>query len=125
MQTICLFLLGVNEMDKDSKNDDSLINFFNSIDRSVFLDDEYKKYARYDSALPIGFEQTISQPSLVYEMTSELELKKYMSVLEIGTGSGFQTILLAEFADEVYTVEKISELSEKAEWKKEVPVIED
>jgi len=102
-------------MNKRSKNDNKLYNFFKNLDRSFFIDNEYKEYANYDSALPIGFDQTISQPSLVYEMTAVLELEKDLRVLEIGTGSGYQTTLLAEFAGEVYTVERIEELSLKAQ----------
>src|SRR5699024_11328441 len=64
--------------------------------------------------LPIGFEQTISQPSLVLEMTLQLDLKPDSRVLEIGTGSGYQTDLLASFSKEVYTVEKIENLHLKA-----------
>ncbi|HEX3029894.1 MAG TPA: protein-L-isoaspartate(D-aspartate) O-methyltransferase, partial [Clostridia bacterium] len=72
------------------------------------------KYADNNIALKIGFEQTISQPSLVYKMTMELDPDKQSKVLEIGTGSGYQTVLLAEFSDSVYTVERIPELSQKA-----------
>ena len=67
-----------------------------------------------DNPLPIGYGQTISQPSLVLQMTRELELEKTHKVLEIGTGSGYQTAFLAEFSGEVYTVERIAELSNKA-----------
>ncbi|MFZ5985993.1 MAG: protein-L-isoaspartate(D-aspartate) O-methyltransferase [Bacillota bacterium] len=91
-----------------------LYNFYKNLDRSVFIDNEYKEYAHFDNALPIGHNQTISQPSLVYEMTSRLDLNKDLKVLEIGTGSGYQTVLLAEFSKEVYTVERIDELSQKA-----------
>lgn len=93
---------------------DKLSEFYNRLDRSHFLEEEYKSYAGMDSPLPIGHEQTISQPSLVLEMTRMLELDKSCKVLEIGTGSGYQTVFLAEFADTVYTVERIHELSEKA-----------
>jgi protein-L-isoaspartate(D-aspartate) O-methyltransferase len=54
-----------------------------------------------NSPLPIGFGQTISQPSLVLKMTLQLELDKSCTVLEIGTGSGYQTAFLAEFADNI------------------------
>ena len=66
-------------------------------------------------ALPIGFGQTISQPSLVLEMTIALELNKKCRVLEIGTGSGYQSAFLAEFAAEVFSIELIPELSKKAQ----------
>jgi protein-L-isoaspartate(D-aspartate) O-methyltransferase len=89
--------------------------FFRSLDRSLFLDDEYKVHAYVDRPLPIGFEQTISQPSLVLLMTYLLRPEKDSRVLEIGTGSGYQTCLLAEFSREVYTIERIPDLAEKAE----------
>lgn len=88
---------------------------FDSLDRSFFLDDDMKEYADFDMPLPIGFGQTISQPSLVLEMTRLLAPKKDSRVLEIGTGSGFQTALLAKTAAKVYTVERIKELMEKAQ----------
>lgn len=91
-----------------------LYDFFQSLDRSLFMNNEYKEYADYDSPFPIGFEQTISQPTLVYNMTNWLELHKEAKVLEIGTGSGYQTAFLAEFGGRVYTVERIAELSQKA-----------
>lgn len=89
--------------------------FYKSLDRSIFVDNELKEYSHYNYALPIGFEQTISQPSLVLEMTLALNLNKDCKVLEIGTGSGYQTAFLAEFAGKVYTVERIRELSAKAQ----------
>lgn len=89
--------------------------FYENLDRSIFIDNEYKEYADYNSPLPIGYEQTISQPSLVCEMTMILGIDKNKKVLEIGTGSGYQTAFLANFAKEVYTVERIEELSEKAQ----------
>lgn len=89
--------------------------FFRSLDRSLFLDDEYKVHAYVDRPLPIGFEQTISQPSLVLLMTYLLRPEKDSRVLEIGTGSGYQTCILAEFSKEVYTIERIPDLSQKAE----------
>lgn len=92
-----------------------LFAFFQKLDRSQFIDNEYKELAGYDTPLPIGFEQTISQPTLVLQMTTALDLTKECRVLEIGTGSGYQTAFLAEFAKEVYTVERITALSEQAE----------
>ena len=94
--------------------DKKLFDFFKSLDRSFFMDNEYKKYAYLDRALPIGYEQTISQPSLVLKMTQNLELDDKCRVLEIGTGSGYQTAFLSKFSKEVYTIERIEELGEKA-----------
>ena len=76
--------------------------------------DSNKDLAKFDQALPIGFEQTISQPSLVLEMTLALDLYPELKVLELGTGSGFQTALLAAFSGSVYTIERIDELHRRA-----------
>lgn len=88
-------------------------SYFRELDRSFFMD-IHKEAAHLDEAVPIGYEQTISQPSLVLEMTLALDLQKDSVVLEIGTGSGFQTALLAEFSKTVYTVERIEELHTRA-----------
>ncbi len=93
----------------------ALAKFFSELDRSFFLDDRYKASAGDDAPLPIGHGQTISQPSLVLKMTRLLSPEPDSRVLEIGTGSGFQTALLAEFSAEVYTIERIEELSKKAQ----------
>jgi len=91
-----------------------LETYFHSLDRSFFVEDDMKKYAHLDVPLPIGFGQTISQPSLVLEMTRLLAPEKDSRVLEIGTGSGFQTAILAKMSGKVYTVERIEKLMEKA-----------
>jgi protein-L-isoaspartate(D-aspartate) O-methyltransferase len=97
-----------------NKSDKALYDFFTNLDRTQFLEDEFREYAHEDRPLPIGHEQTISQPTMVYTMTSKLQLDKRHKVLEIGTGSGYQPAFLAEFAGQVYTVERIKELSWKA-----------
>jgi len=94
-----------------------LREFFRNLDRQFFIDNDYKQFADQDRPLPIGFHQTISQPSLVLYMTLELDVNQNHKVLEIGTGSGYQTAFLAEFAQEVYTIEIIEELSKKARLK--------
>ncbi|AKG75386.1 protein-L-isoaspartate(D-aspartate) O-methyltransferase [Salinicoccus halodurans] len=76
--------------------------------------DDYKDAANMDRPFPIGHGQTISQPSLVLNMTLHLDLENDSKVLEIGTGSGFQTALLAKFSKNVYTVERIETLHNKA-----------
>lgn len=92
----------------------NLKNFFQQLDRAYFIDHSSRSLAGIDSALPIGFGQTISQPSLVLQMTALLEPEKDSRVLEIGTGSGYQTALLAEFSGQVFTMERIPQLSDKA-----------
>lgn len=94
--------------------DEALLQFFTSLDRSLFLGMQYKGLAKLDRPLPIGLGQTISQPSLVLYMTQQLDLKKNQKVLEIGTGSGYQSAFLAEFCAELYTVELLEELQKQA-----------
>ncbi|QUW22937.1 protein-L-isoaspartate(D-aspartate) O-methyltransferase [Sporosarcina sp. Marseille-Q4063] len=90
-----------------------IISFFEKLDRGFYMD-THKEFAHLDEAIPIGHEQTISQPSLVLEMTLALNLQPESKVLEIGTGSGFQTVLLAAFSNSVYTIERIEALHERA-----------
>jgi protein-L-isoaspartate(D-aspartate) O-methyltransferase len=92
----------------------SIEEYYRKLDRSLFIDNVNKNWADLDRPLPIGFGQTISQPSLVLAMTQQLNPQSHDRVLEIGTGSGYQTALLAAFAQEVFTVERIAELSSKA-----------
>lgn len=94
--------------------DKEIAAYFRDMDRSFFMDTD-KELARFDEALSIGHGQTISQPSLVLKMTQLLDLQPDSKVLEIGTGSGFQTALLAAFAEEVYTVERIEALHKRAQ----------
>lgn len=88
-----------------------LYDYFKKLDRSLFIGSDYKDMSNVDAPLPIGYGQTISQPSLVVEMTYLLQPNKMCRVLEIGTGSGYQTAFLAHYALSVYTVEKVPELS--------------
>ena len=87
-----------------------LLTFFKNLDRAYFIDGPSKALAGLDHALPIGHGQTISQPSLVFEMTWQLELAPTSKVLEIGTGSGYQTVFLAAFGGLVYTIERLEAL---------------
>jgi protein-L-isoaspartate(D-aspartate) O-methyltransferase len=96
-----------------------LAEFTEKLDRAFFIDNEYKAQADIDGPLPIGYGQTISQPSLVREMTFILNPNESSKVLEIGTGSGYQTAILAEFSASVFTVEIVEPLAEKAKEKLE------
>lgn len=91
-----------------------LMTIYKSLDRSLFIPQESRRHADLDAPLSIGYGQTISQPSLVLAMTRWLSPERTSRVLEIGTGSGYQTALLANMADQVYTVERIPQLSKKA-----------
>lgn len=79
-----------------------LKRYFRSLDRSYCFERNMKRFAHLDQPLPIGYGQTISQPSLVSEMTRLLAPKKDSRVLEIGTGSGYQTALLAKMSANQY-----------------------
>ena len=84
--------------------------------RHIFLDEALAHRAYEDTALPIGFGQTLSQPYIVARMTEILlgAAGTLNKVLEIGTGSGYQTTILAQLVDEVYSVERIKPLQDKA-----------
>ena len=83
--------------------------------REEFVPESYESRAYADCPLPIGMGQTISQPYIVALMTQELRLNNFCEVLEIGTGSGYQTAVLAKLAKRVYTVERFADLSAKAQ----------
>jgi protein-L-isoaspartate(D-aspartate) O-methyltransferase len=84
------------------------------VPREMFLPDAQRAEAYEDRPLPIGFGQTISQPYIVAYMTEALKVESSHRVLEIGTGCGYQTALLAELAAEVYSIELIAVLAERA-----------
>jgi protein-L-isoaspartate(D-aspartate) O-methyltransferase len=94
--------------------DPDVIAAMRSVPRHLFVPDELQAEAYTDQALPIGHGQTISQPYIVGLMTAALKIDVAHTVLEVGTGSGYQTAILAEMADTVYTVELVPELSERA-----------
>lgn len=84
------------------------------VDRSLFVPLSYKSMAWQNHPLSIGCEQTISQPFIVALMTELLDIERGQRVLEIGTGSGYQTAVLALLAGQVYTVERIATLAQRA-----------
>ncbi len=84
------------------------------VPRHEYVPAELQPYAYANTPLPIGFNKTISQPFIVALMTDLLELQREDSVLEIGTGLGYQAAILAELAGKVYSVEIIEELAEQA-----------
>lgn len=95
------------------KNRD-VLSAIERVPRHRFVPVEHQEYAYEDRPLPIGHGQTISQPYIVALMTQLLDLKPESRVMEIGTGCGYQTAILAELVNEVFTVEVIPELSERA-----------
>lgn len=95
-------------------SDERLLNAFRKVPRHRFVPAEIQHLAYQDSPLSIGEGQTISQPYMVALMLETLQLQETDTVLEIGTGSGYQTALLADLVAEVYTVERISSLLQNA-----------
>jgi len=91
--------------------DRRILDAFRKVPRHLFVDGAMYAQAYDDNALPIGFGQTISQPTIVARMTELLDLRKDEKVLEIGTGSGFQTAILAQFTMRIYSIENIGDLS--------------
>lgn len=94
--------------------DERVLAALRKVPRHLFVPEGFIHQAYEDHPLPIGQGQTISQPYIVAAMTEALQVEKTHRVLEIGTGSGYQTAILAELAGMVYTVEIIEELSLRA-----------
>lgn len=94
--------------------DKKVLDAMSCVPRHLFVEDAMVANAYSDMALPIGDGQTISQPYMVAVMTELLELHGFEKVLEIGTGSGYQGAVLAELAREVYTIERLPSMAERA-----------
>ncbi len=94
--------------------EERILDAFESVPRHLFVPERMRPMAYEDMPLPIGLEQTISQPYIVALMTSLLRLQGDERVLEVGTGSGYQAAILSQLAAQVETVEVISELAEHA-----------
>lgn len=95
--------------EKGIKNQD-VLDAMNRIPRHLFMDSGFINHSYTDKAFPIAAGQTISQPYTVAFQTQLLEVKKHMKVLEVGTGSGYQTAVLVEMGARVFTIERIREL---------------
>lgn len=93
----------------------SVFSAMENIPRELFVPDVFKRRSYDDITLPIGFHQTLSQPAVVGLMTEALELDDLKKVLEVGTGSGYQTSILASMCRRVYTVERHAPLLKQAE----------
>lgn len=99
--------------------DQAVLDVMRVVPRHLFLDEAMSSRSYEDTALPIGYGQTISQPWVVGKMTqwlfANIAQQPIKTVLEIGTGSGYQTAILALLANEIFTVERIAPLSERAQ----------
>ena len=95
--------------------DPAVLKVMAEMPREKFIPDECLDHAYHDGPIPIGCDQTISQPYIVALMTQELEVNKDCQILEIGTGSGYQAAILAKLAKDVFTIERIEHLSMKAQ----------
>lgn len=94
--------------------DERVLTVMEEIPRHIFLDEALSHRAYEDTALPIGHNQTLSQPYIVARMTEVLMSESPGKVLELGTGSGYQTAILARLCDEVFSVERIKALQDRA-----------
>jgi protein-L-isoaspartate(D-aspartate) O-methyltransferase len=94
--------------------DPEVLRAMGRVPRHLFVDEALRDRAYSDAALPIGHDQTISQPLMVATMSQALQLEGGEKVLEIGSGSGYQTAILAELAERVFSVERIAALYRRA-----------
>jgi protein-L-isoaspartate(D-aspartate) O-methyltransferase len=105
----------IEQLRREGISDERVLNAMSEIPRHLFIDEGIASRAYEDVALPIGHGQTISSPTIVALMTQLLLEKGPMrKVLEVGTGCGYQTAVLAKLVDEVYTLERIAPLMDKA-----------
>jgi protein-L-isoaspartate(D-aspartate) O-methyltransferase len=95
--------------------DARVLETMQKLPRHRFVEEALVSQAYNDHPLPIGEKQTISQPYMVALMTEALELQGHERVLEIGTGSGYQTAILAELAEKIYSIERLRALSSRAQ----------
>ena len=103
----------VDQLIKKGIKSNEVLNAINIIPRHLFIDKDFESHAYIDKAFPIGSDQTISQPYTVAFQTSLLNIKPNQKVLEIGTGSGYQTAILVKLNAKVYTIERQYDLFRK------------
>lgn len=104
----------LEQLRKQGISDEKLLQAMETVPRERFVDEAFQHKAYENTALPIGLGQTISQPYTVARMTELLRLTPQSRVLEIGTGSGYQTAILAHLVEHVYSVERIKGLQWQA-----------
>ena len=100
-------------LERKGINDNGVLNAIRKIPRHLFIDSSFESHAYQDKAFPIAANQTISQPYTVAFQSQTLNIQKDDKILEIGTGSGYQTAVLLEMNAEVYTIERQHELFKK------------
>jgi protein-L-isoaspartate(D-aspartate) O-methyltransferase len=103
------------QIERRGIRDRRVIEAMREVPRHLFVPERFRFMAYDDSPVPIGFEQTVSQPYIVAYMLQSLKLTGLEKVLEIGTGSGYQSALLARLCEKVYTIEIIQDLAARAE----------
>ena len=104
-----------NQIQARGVKDPRVLQAMRSVPRHRFVPENMKAHSYNDEPLPIGEGQTISQPYIVAYMTEALQLKGSERVLELGTGSGYQSAVLAEIVEDLFTVELIPDLSRRAQ----------
>nr|WP_028022941.1 protein-L-isoaspartate(D-aspartate) O-methyltransferase [Enterovibrio calviensis] len=100
----------IQQLRQQGISDERVLNAIERLPRHLFVSEAMAHQAYDNNALPIGFGQTISQPYIVAKMTELLALRYDSRVLEVGTGSGFQTCVLAQLVEHAYSVERIKQL---------------
>ena len=103
------------QLRKRGIDDERVLEAMRRVRRECFVAPGWSGRAYDDAALPIGYEQTISQPYMVARICAELALRGDERVLDVGTGSGYQAAVLAELAGEVHSIERVPELADRAE----------
>ncbi|MBD3290569.1 protein-L-isoaspartate(D-aspartate) O-methyltransferase [candidate division KSB1 bacterium] len=103
-----------NQIERRGIRNEQVLDAMRKVPRHEFVPQSLKEYAYRDQPLPIGLEQTISQPFIVAYMTEAIDPSEGDRILEIGTGSAYQAAVLAEIVDEVYTIEIVPELAHQA-----------
>ncbi len=103
------------QLERRDVSDPRVLEAMRRVPREAFVPEDMRRWAFDDCPLPIGRGQTISQPYMVGLMTQALEIEPSDRVLEVGTGCGYQSAVLAELADRVYSIEVVPELAARAE----------